>query len=132
VTVFKPKFVAWLVREGLLNEADVDDRDIITFALEAYLGSQYDLPDVPDEPQPHYAAGSFGAEFTAQRDRSNIVVGLLEREGQCASTQLRIAASRDASGVGPLPNASRRPPWFHTLVPTAGACRSSYVARASF
>jgi hypothetical protein len=79
------KFVAWLIWDGLLDEADCGDRNKITFALEAHLRAQYDLPDIPGEPAAKFAAGSFGAEATALRDQPtpNVVVGLLEREGQC-------------------------------------------------
>jgi hypothetical protein len=81
VTVFKPKLIAWLVREELLQDVDRWDRGKITTALEAYLSARYDLPDVPGEPLPRFAAGSFGREYTTLRDRPHHDVGLLEREG---------------------------------------------------
>jgi hypothetical protein len=88
-TLFKPKLIAWLLREGLLKDVDRGDRNKITAALEAHLRAQYDLPDVPGEHPPRYAAGSFGRESTTLRELPDtrphltfpVPMGLLEREG---------------------------------------------------
>jgi hypothetical protein len=79
--VHMPKFLAWLVWDGRLAQADTGDRTKITRALENFLREHYDLPDVPGETAPSFAVGSFGAEFTALRDRPPLDVGLLVREG---------------------------------------------------
>ena len=45
--VFKPKLIAWLVREGLLAPTDAGDRPKIIAALETHLYAHYALADVP-------------------------------------------------------------------------------------
>src|SRR5262245_25034160 len=85
--VHLPKFVAWLVWDGRLAEADAKNPAAIRKALERFLFEQYAL--MFEEPSKKeydfkFARGSFGAEYVSLRDRPNKdVAGVLERQGQC-------------------------------------------------
>ena len=81
-TVFKPKFIRWLVWEEVLAEADVGDRAKVIEALERYLRERYSLPEIENEPHPAYAMDHPWEELQALRDRPPatqlMVFGVLE------------------------------------------------------
>ena len=80
--VYMPDFLAWLVWDGWLSGEDVGEPAAIRAALADFVREQYrHIREENYDPPAQYANGSFGAEFTALRDRPKEVAGLLEREG---------------------------------------------------
>jgi hypothetical protein len=67
--VFKPKFISWLVWEGVLDEADRGDRAKVIGAFGAYLMARYMLPEIENEPKPSYATDQPWEEMAALRNR---------------------------------------------------------------
>jgi hypothetical protein len=68
-TVFKPKFIRWLIWEGVLDEADRGDRAKVIEAIETYLMARYMLPEIEGEPKPRYATDQPWEEMAALRNR---------------------------------------------------------------
>jgi hypothetical protein len=75
-TIFKPRFIPWLIWEGVLDEAALREerdrsrqREMVIEAMETYLMARYMLPEIEGEPMPRYATDQPWEEMAALRNR---------------------------------------------------------------